>query len=169
MGLRGNGMVFAAKTLRDVPYSAYSVVEDVEFGIMLGESGRRVVGCDSTWVLGDMPTRSTDSAAQRIRWELGRATLRRERGRELVLTSIRRSDPVLADLTVDLYVPPISTTVAHLSIATVVQAAWPAGRTLRLAIGITWAALGLHILAGVVLSQSKWRAVGSTCSLSPGT
>ena len=41
-GLRGNGMCFTTRLLEDVPHDAYSIVEDVEYGIKVGEAGHRV-------------------------------------------------------------------------------------------------------------------------------
>jgi len=38
-GLRGNGMAFPLATLHEVPYDAFSLVEDVEYGIRLGLAG----------------------------------------------------------------------------------------------------------------------------------
>ena len=35
-------MVFASTLLRDVPHDAFSIVEDVEYGIRLGLAGHRV-------------------------------------------------------------------------------------------------------------------------------
>ena len=40
-GLRGNGMCFASEALRRVPHRAFSLVEDIEYGIRLGLEGIR--------------------------------------------------------------------------------------------------------------------------------
>ena len=53
-GLRGNGMCFATSTLRAVPHSAASLVEDVEYGLLLGEAGIRVHHASDAHVLGEM-------------------------------------------------------------------------------------------------------------------
>nr|MCU0615948.1 glycosyltransferase family 2 protein [Gemmatimonadaceae bacterium] len=76
-GLRGNGMAFRLETLERVPYAAFSVVEDIEYGLQLGIAGEAVRYVPDAEVLGDMPTAGDAGArAQRARWEEGRRTLR---------------------------------------------------------------------------------------------
>ena len=53
-GLRGNGMAFAMSLLREVPFDAFSVVEDIEYGIHLAEAGHRVRYAGDAYVLGEM-------------------------------------------------------------------------------------------------------------------
>ncbi len=106
-GLRGNGMCFSAGLLREVPYAAFSLVEDVEYGLRLGEAGRRVWYAGEARVLGDMTSSARASASQRRRWEEGRRALR-ARAWSLLRRAARRRDPMLADLAVDALVPPLS-------------------------------------------------------------
>lgn len=107
-GLRGNGMCFSTELLRQVPHNAYSVVEDVEYGIRLGEAGHRVHYADQAHVYGEMVTTSAAADSQRRRWEEGRKLLVREHSRRLLKEGLRRRDKVLFDLALDLYVPPLS-------------------------------------------------------------
>src|SRR5881394_4074909 len=53
-GLRGNGMCFTSRVLSLVPHDAYSIVEDVEYGIRLGEAGYRVHYAGEAHVYGEM-------------------------------------------------------------------------------------------------------------------
>jgi cellulose synthase/poly-beta-1,6-N-acetylglucosamine synthase-like glycosyltransferase len=71
-GILGNGFGLSAATLRAVPYTAASVVEDLEYHILLTQSGRRVRFTDRTWVKADMPTGGQGTQTQRARWEGGR-------------------------------------------------------------------------------------------------
>ena len=70
-GLRGNGMAFACSLLRDVPHDAFSIVEDIEYGIRLGLAGHRVEYAGEAQVFGQMVSTESASRSQRRRWEGG--------------------------------------------------------------------------------------------------
>jgi cellulose synthase/poly-beta-1,6-N-acetylglucosamine synthase-like glycosyltransferase len=113
-GLRGNGWCLTHAVLAAVPYSAFSLAEDVEYGIELGLAGVRVHYADAAWVAAEMVSAEAASRSQRLRWEHGRRQLRRERVFAL-LTAAVRGGKVPLDLALDLLVPPLSTTVAQLA------------------------------------------------------
>ena len=71
-GIYGNGFALSADTLRAVPYTAASVVEDLEYHLALARTGRRVAFADSACVYGDMPVAGDGVKTQRARWEGGR-------------------------------------------------------------------------------------------------
>jgi glycosyltransferase involved in cell wall biosynthesis len=108
-GLRGNGMCFSTELLRQVPHNAYSVVEDVEYGIRLGEAGYRVHYTDEAHVYGEMVTTAAAANTQRRRWEEGRKQLVKQNAWRLLRAGLSRGDRVLLDLGLDLLVPPLST------------------------------------------------------------
>lgn len=83
-GILGNGFALSRRLLQAVPYSATSIVEDVEYHHMLVQSGFRVQWVDGACVRGDMPQERSAAAQQRARWEGGRLRLLRERGPILV-------------------------------------------------------------------------------------
>ncbi len=160
-GLRGNGMVFARTLLTRVPYRAFSVVEDIEYAIMLAEQGVAVENCDGTFVAGDMPQTSGDSESQRVRWELGRETMRRDHGLPLMRRAVSRRSALDADLAVDIVMPPMASIVSYLGVGTVAAVAatpligrWP----LRI-LGAGWVGLLGHLVAGIAASPSSWRAL----------
>ncbi len=107
-GLRGNGMAFSSAALRKVPHTAFSIVEDLEYGIALGRAGIRVAYAHEAWVQGHMPSDAKSSESQRDRWEGGRRLIRKRDGRSLASGAIRSRDPVLGDLAADVYVPPLA-------------------------------------------------------------
>ena len=107
-GLRGNGMCFSAEALRRVPHHAASLVEDVEHGLDLANAGIRVAFVHEATVEAEMPERAEESASQRQRWERGRSKLKRERLPGLVRNAVVQRDPMLADLAVDLAIPPLA-------------------------------------------------------------
>lgn len=127
-GLRGNGMGFTRSALERVPYSAFSIVEDIEYGVELAMAGVRVAYVPEALVQGDMPTAEGPARTQRERWEHGRAQLaRRHRGR-LLRTAIARRDRVALDLFLDLIVPPLTTLAVTALVGTAVAcASWWAG------------------------------------------
>jgi GT2 family glycosyltransferase len=111
-GLRGNGMGFTRDVLRQVPPEAFSIVEDLEYGIQLGYSGHRVHYVEEAEVLGEMAASEGAARGQRRRWEGGRRAIARTHAPALLRRALAARDRVLADLALDLLVPPLATLVA---------------------------------------------------------
>jgi cellulose synthase/poly-beta-1,6-N-acetylglucosamine synthase-like glycosyltransferase len=107
-GLRGNGMCFTHAIIRQVPHDAFSIVEDLEYGIRLGQAGQRVHYAWEAEALGEMVSGEKASRSQRRRWEGGRAAMMRKFGPPLLVEGLRKGDKVLVDLAMDLLVPPLS-------------------------------------------------------------
>lgn len=170
VGLRGNGMGLSREVLRRVPHDAFSIVEDVEYGLQIGEAGYRVHHVAEAEVRGDMAEREGASRAQRRRWERGRRALARAYGPRLLAKGIRRRDPVLLDLAMDVLVPPLATlvlaallgTAAGLARALLGGPVWPA---------IPWlaacAALLIYVLRGWALSGAGARGLVDLFVLAP--
>jgi cellulose synthase/poly-beta-1,6-N-acetylglucosamine synthase-like glycosyltransferase len=150
-GLRGNGMGFANAVLRAVPYSAFSIVEDLEYGLQLGYAGIRVQYVHEARVLGQMVVTERASRSQRRRWEGGRQVLIRQHVRRLLGQAWHRRDLLLLDLALDLLVPPLGHLVALNAIGGTlcVLAAWLTGGVTWLA-ACVWGASFLGILLYVV-------------------
>ena len=107
-GLRGNGMCLSVAALRAHPYQAFSLVEDLEYGIALGRVGIRVHYAHEAEVASAMVSSGRAAATQRRRWELGRARLARAAVPSLLRDAFRRRSILLLDLAFDLLVPPVS-------------------------------------------------------------
>jgi cellulose synthase/poly-beta-1,6-N-acetylglucosamine synthase-like glycosyltransferase len=107
-GLRGNGMCFSRQVLAEVPYEAFSLVEDVEYGLRLGESGARIHYAGEARVFGVMVSGEKAARSQRRRWEGGRFALARVQGPRLLKLAFARGDATLLDLALDLLLPPLS-------------------------------------------------------------
>ena len=107
-GLRGNGMAFSSSLMREVPHEAFTIVEDVEYGIRMGFAGYRVHYAGDARVLGEMPVTAGAARSQRQRWELGRWLLVRRHAGPLLREAFRRRSRILLDLAADLLVPPLS-------------------------------------------------------------
>ncbi|MFT3768672.1 MAG: glycosyltransferase family 2 protein [Minicystis sp.] len=162
-GLRGNGMAFTRDLIRRVPPAAFSIVEDLEYGIALGEAGHRVHYAHEAQVLGDMAAGPRAAATQRRRWEQGRAALARALGPRLLMRGIARRDPVVTDLAIDLLVPPLS------AITIAATAGFMAALTWHLAAGgsgailYPWlgamALLAVYVLRGVQISDAGYHGL----------
>ncbi|MGA8893439.1 MAG: glycosyltransferase family 2 protein [Anaeromyxobacteraceae bacterium] len=107
-GLRGNGMCLSASVLREVPHHAFSVVEDLEYGIRLGLAGHRVAYANDARVRSEMAVSVAASGTQRQRWEGGRRAMAARYALPLIAEGLRRPDRVLLDLGMDLAVPPLA-------------------------------------------------------------
>jgi len=107
-GLRGNGMCFSSALLTEVPHEAFSIVEDVEYGIRLGERGYAVRYADEAHVYGEMVSTAAAASSQRRRWEEGRKELVRRNGPRLLRAGVAKRNKVMFDLGVDLILPPLS-------------------------------------------------------------
>jgi len=107
-GLRGNGMCFARAALDRVPHRAFSIVEDLEYGLRLGEAGIRVAYAGHAHVFGEMVSTGRAAASQRRRWEGGRFAMARLHAARLLRDGLRLRDRIRLDLALDLLVPPLS-------------------------------------------------------------
>jgi cellulose synthase/poly-beta-1,6-N-acetylglucosamine synthase-like glycosyltransferase len=107
-GIRGNGWCVTHELLNRVPYQAYSLTEDLEFGIDIGLAGFRVAYADEAHSNAEMVTDERVASTQRRRWEDGRFQLIRSRTIPLLRAAIRRADSVCLDLALDLMVLPLS-------------------------------------------------------------
>ena len=121
-GLRGNGMCLSAALLRAHPAQAFSLVEDLEYGLALGRAGVRVHYADETSVASVMVSSRAAAGSQRRRWELGRFALARRLALPLLRESAQTSSGLLLDLALDLLVPPLSLVVLYLALGLAVSA-----------------------------------------------
>ncbi len=155
-GLRGNGMGFSREVLRRVPAQAFSIVEDVEYGITLAKAGYRVGYVHEAQVLGDMAPPGPAAASQRLRWERGRAALARAEGPGLLLEGIARRDPMRIDLAMDLLVPPLSALSLTAALGAVAATTWHLVYGGSAAVAVPWllacGCLTVYVLRGLALS-----------------
>lgn len=151
-GLRGNGMCFSVAALREVPHDAYSLVEDLEYGVKLGRAGHRVFYAHDADVLGEMVSGEQASRSQRTRWEQGRAQMRALYGWPLLREGLRKKSGLLIDLALDVLVPPLSQLVVALVGLTLVLLALflflGVGQWALTALSLGLSSIGLYVFAG---------------------
>lgn len=160
-GIFGNGFALSAATLRQVPYTAHSVVEDLEYHLALVANGRRVTFLDDATVSGELPDNDRAASTQRARWEGGRALMRRQFVPRLARAVLRGKLQLLEPL-LDLLSIPLATVVPVLLILLLLPIPW--ARAYALA-GI--ATLLLYVAAAVHLSTEPATAVRALLSV-PG-
>lgn len=162
-GLRGNGMGFTLDVLRRVPSDAFSIVEDVEYGIKLAEAGYRVGYVSEAQVLGDMAPRGAAAATQRRRWESGRAAMVGAHAPRLIREGLRRRDATRLDLAMDLLVPPLSSlalvSLLGAATATVLHAALGGSATVLVPWLLSIVFLTVYVLRGLSLSGAGPRGL----------
>ncbi len=107
-GIRGNGWCITHRLLHQVPYRAFSLTEDIEYGIDLGLAGYRVHYADETHVAAMMVSGEQAARTQRQRWEEGRWQLIRSKTLPLLQAAMGRGGKVCLDLALDLLVLPLS-------------------------------------------------------------
>lgn len=168
-GLRGNGMCFHHKLLAEVPHDAFSVVEDLEYGIRLGLAGHRVHYAAEAFVLGEMVSGEKASRSQRTRWEGGRKAIRKQHGFELFEKGLQQRSGLLFDLGLDVWTPPLSTlglwTALLLTGGTALKLFGAPGGSLA-AGSLMALGLGLHLLRGWAVSGTGAKGL-MTLALAP--
>lgn len=108
-GLRGNGMAFRTEIIRKYGWPAYSIVEDIEFSMMLLQDGIRVHYNPDAVVLGEMATEKKQAETQRKRWEGGRFGVFKAYAPQLLKSWLRdKKQTALLDGFLELFTPPLS-------------------------------------------------------------
>jgi cellulose synthase/poly-beta-1,6-N-acetylglucosamine synthase-like glycosyltransferase len=148
VGLLGNGFALRKKLTVDVPYTAHSVVEDMEYHLKLVQSGYRVHYVAAAHVLGEIAESSTGASQQRARWEGGRLRLLREQTGPLAKAFLQ-GNTTLGESLAELLLLPLGLHVLLLGLATL-------GHGL---VGAWTGALALcaYILAIFVRTPAGWR------------
>lgn len=162
-GLRGNGMCFRTSLLREVPHDAYSLVEDLEYGIRLGRKGVRVAYAWDADVLGEMVSGGKASVSQRNRWEDGRAQMLQQHGWPLLRDALKARSGLLFDLAMDVLVPPLSRVVVFGVLGAVASAVCVAltghGVLPSSSFGLALFGVGLYVFAGWLHSGTGLRGL----------
>lgn len=156
-------MGFSADLLRRVPPRAFSVVEDIEYGITLGLAGTRVVYVHEAEVRGDMPVSSEASAPQRARWEGGRTELIRQHVGPLWRAARGPARGIPLDLAADLIVPPLTTVTLWVTVGVAFTTLLVARGLVPLVTVVPWAiaftALVMYVVRGAMLAPKGIRTL----------
>ncbi len=155
-GIRGNGWCITHRLLHQVPYRAYSLTEDIEYGIDLGLAGYRVHYADEAHVAAMMVSGEQAARTQRQRWEGGRWQLIRTKTLPLLRAAMGSGGGVCLDLALDLLVLPLSYVAVNVALLTVlagVALLWEPSMEIWLWLGLGGGmSLLLYVLRGWRLS-----------------
>jgi 1,2-diacylglycerol 3-beta-glucosyltransferase len=103
--LHGNGMCFTAEVLQKVPWKAYSIAEDLEYGLQLLLKGYPTKFAPEAIVWATMPQQSAHAKSQRARWEGGRFPVIKRYFFPLLQNAIKRFSYQYFDTLIDLVTP----------------------------------------------------------------
>lgn len=155
VGIYGNGFAVSSATLRAVPYSATSVVEDLEYHLALVRAGRRVRFADEATVWGDMPAGGTGAKTQRARWEGGRFRMMAYHAPRLALDVLRGRWRLLEPC-LDLLLLPLAFHVTLLCLALAIPW-WPS----RVAAMAGVSVVAAHLIGALRLSGGGARDIAA--------
>jgi len=106
--LLGNGMCFRADLLKSQSWSAFSITEDIEYGIQLLLTGKRVTFNQDARVFGQMAKTADQAKSQRLRWEKGRLAILKEFAFQLLKRAVLKFDFASAEMLLDMVTPPLA-------------------------------------------------------------
>jgi cellulose synthase/poly-beta-1,6-N-acetylglucosamine synthase-like glycosyltransferase len=153
-GIFGNGFGLHRDVIEKVPFSAHSVVEDLEYHLSLVRAGIRVEFLNSEGVLGEMPVGDKGAATQRSRWEGGR--LRMVKGWSLpLLVDVLRGRIRLVEPLLDLVGLSLALEVLLLLVGLCLPVTW-----LRIYALAGFAVIGLHLLVAAAYGPGLRASAG---------
>jgi len=152
-GLLGNGFALRREVLEALPYAAGSIVEDLEYHLVLVFHGVHVNFADEARVRGEMPAAGPGVRQQRVRWEGGRLRMLMEHGPGLLADIFRGNARSLEPL-LDLLLPPLAYQAALGALLLLLPFGW--SRALGAA---TLAVLALHAGAAALVCRLPLRQV----------
>jgi cellulose synthase/poly-beta-1,6-N-acetylglucosamine synthase-like glycosyltransferase len=156
-GIRGNGWCVTHRLLQRVPYRAFSLAEDLEYGIEIGMAGARVHYADEAHSNADMVSSAQIADKQRQRWERGRFELIRAKTPLLLRAALARRSAVCFDLALDLLVLPLS----YVALSCVALIMLAALATLWQSVFLPWLELGIASLIAIALYVLRgWQLSG---------
>ena len=106
-GLFGNGFALSRSTIETCPYKAHSIVEDLEYHMLLLQNHYRVKLVEYASAAAQMPKTADASSSQRQRWELGRIAMIKHYAGDLFVKTLKGNKWALEAL-IDIIMPPAS-------------------------------------------------------------
>ncbi len=108
--LHGNGMCFSRTVLERMPWDAYSLAEDVEYGLRLLLGGFPAIFAPEAVVHAVMPQQQSNAQSQRVRWESGRFRLIRKYSLPLLRGALGNKSVRTLDVFMELVIPTLVNT-----------------------------------------------------------
>jgi len=158
-GLFGNGFALRRSLLQRLPYTAHSVVEDLEYHLLLVAAGERVHFVREAVVMGEIADTVDGARTQRARWEGGRLRMLKAHFFPLLARCLR-GDRSAIELLADLLLLPLGLHVVLLLVAAALGGVGLWAATL----GVL--AVGSYLTAILLRGPTTWRDLGAL-ALSP--
>ncbi len=153
-GLRGNGMCFSADVLRSFPWQAWSLTEDVEYGLMLIQQGVSIDFAPEAIVWAQMPVNASNAVSQRTRWESGRRQITHRYAPYFLKESFKRGSFRYFDVFLDLVTPPFVNMMFYISLLFVISlAGWLLSWSSPIPV-LLWGVIGVMGLAHFILGMA---------------
>ncbi|MEX0721752.1 MAG: glycosyltransferase family 2 protein [Balneolaceae bacterium] len=161
MGLRGNGMCFAPEILKKYTWQAWSLTEDIEYGLSLLLEGVKIDFAPEANLWAQMPVQAENAESQRTRWEMGRYPIIKKYASKLLKRFFTKRSLRNLDTLVDLITPPLVNLLLFvLVMLTLNLILWLVG---FVPLTFTWIWLGitvmglLHLFIGMLAAGADWQ------------
>jgi cellulose synthase/poly-beta-1,6-N-acetylglucosamine synthase-like glycosyltransferase len=163
--LLGTGMCFQRQVLEKYGWNTTTMVEDIEYEMMLKLHGVRVLFAPDTRLNVELHSSVSQSGGQRTRWDLGKFEVRNRYLLPLLRQGIRHKDPSCFDCAMELLLPPFSLLcVGILAGCLLFAVAGYSGVDLNFYIWlIVLFGLLLYIFIGLITARANWRVYRSLC------
>jgi cellulose synthase/poly-beta-1,6-N-acetylglucosamine synthase-like glycosyltransferase len=149
-GLMGTGMAFPWAVLRAAHLGTSALVEDMQLGLDLVLAGHPPRFCPEALVTSPLPSHRDARETQRRRWEHGHLATVLGTAPRMLAAGVRRLDPAILGLAIDVCVPPLSLLVlSSLAVLAASLGAGALGLASWLPAAVAGAALGLVVVAVV--------------------
>jgi cellulose synthase/poly-beta-1,6-N-acetylglucosamine synthase-like glycosyltransferase len=157
--LLGNGMCFTTEVIKRYGWPAKSIVEDIEFEMMLVLDGIPVAFAPEARIYAEIPGTFQDSTVQRTRWDLGKFRVRNEYLFRLIQTGFRKRSLGCLDSALELIIPPYSLywVLLFASYAIVFGLSWGRFPSLLAMWSLILLASFLYALLGLAIARAGWR------------
>jgi 1,2-diacylglycerol 3-beta-glucosyltransferase len=164
--LSGNGFCLKREILESHPWSAFSIVEDIEYSLQLTLEDVRVKFADSAAVQSRPTTQAKEAYGQRLRWASGTMQVIGKYAPKLLLASLKQGSWQLAEAAVALVLTSRLLLVYVLMVAGASAAILAmAGKGLSLGAGVLVSVAMLAIYTQLVLAEmpaakgERWKAI----------
>ncbi len=157
--LLGNGMCFSREVIDRFGWSATSIVEDIEYAVILHLNGIKVSFAPEAKIFAEIPTTFKRSSIQRSRWDIGKFQMRNRYLIKFLKKAIESRDVSYLDTVMELLIPPFSLFVV---IVFVLFGLFMATSYNGLnALSVIWfsiiATLTVYVLTGLVMAKANWK------------
>lgn len=151
----GSGIALPWEALREVSPANGELAEDYKFGVDLALSGFPPSFCPEARIESEFPAAAAAQKTQRTRWEHGSLQLMAREVPRLVGAFLRRRDPALLGLLLDLMVPPLAllALLLVLAVALSIPVAWSGNGTLPLLLALGG---GAAFATAVLVAWLRW-------------